>query len=168
MTAVRLVQDWEPNTCCHLSECLSVCQSARLPAWIVCFLTSDRFLLSNLPCLLIWFWPLFCARLCVCVSEWEKPNVQALQVCVCVYLRGSQYGMRVLARICPADWVLVKHFQMLATEIRMWLLKPEKIWLTKRKKKRKRVTGKKKISLLAEREMSLSIIYIQIMRVPPN
>lgn len=39
VTAIRLVEDWETNTCCHLSACLSFC----LPAWTVRFLTSDRF-----------------------------------------------------------------------------------------------------------------------------
>lgn len=167
MTAVRLVQDWEPNTCCHLSECLSVCQSACLPGLCASLQVTG---FCSAICRVCWFdsGPCF-ARACVYVCQSERNQMCKHCSFVCVCLRGSQYGMCVLARICPADWVLVKHFQMLATEIRMWLLKPEKIWLTIRKKKKENAwQAKKKTSFLAEREMSLSIIYIQITRVPPN
>ena len=97
VTAMRLVEDWETNTRCHLSACLSVCLSAspdcEVPhKWQVsvqqCASSAD---LNQ--------------AVVSCVRETK--NVQALQVCVCIYgcdnLCPCLSGMCVC--ICPADWV---------------------------------------------------------------
>ena len=52
-------------------------------------------------------------------------------------------------------WVLVKHFQMLAAEIRMWLSKPEitqRSELKKKKERKKIPSGREGIILWAERK----------------
>ena len=69
-TVMKLVGGWETNARCHLCS-LSLCQSS-----IARFLTSDRFLSSNLLHLLIYI------RLFVVC---DRPNVQTLQVCECTW-----------------------------------------------------------------------------------
>ncbi len=110
VTAVRFVEDLETNTCCHLSACLPVCLSVCLPGlWGSSQVTGFH----SAICLICWF-ESRCCFVCVC----ERPNVQALQVCVCMrvqYEAACQYSMfmwNVCVFMCPADWAAVKHFQM--------------------------------------------------------
>lgn len=99
VTVIRLVEDWEAN--CMLSSVrLSLCLSGP---WYSSQVTGFH----SAICLISWFESGTCfvrvrteCSKCVCtrmyVSIWAYGYVQCVRVCV----------------ICPADWVVVKHFQM--------------------------------------------------------
>lgn len=93
VTAMRLVEDWETNTCCHLSACLSDCLSVCQPGlWGSSQVTGFR----SAICLVCWF-ESGCCFVYVCVRA-----KCASAASLCVYVCAVQY-----VAICEHVYVCV-------------------------------------------------------------